>query len=190
MHAHRAFMALMLVSICAAAPGRSLADPSTSTPAVLDDPQATYTAAWAGIWDVYEETRDCAGGPILHTSVYRDTVCAGEAYILLSGYGRGLTCFGPGFTDIGFNLQCSGGSTCGCVGTCNVTLTKVVNWTLNGDVATTVLTESYAYSSLFPSCSPPNECYRTTGTRTRISPGCFLTPTLRQTWGRLKLLYR
>ena len=192
MHARIAFTAVMLVSICLAGPGRALADPSASPPSVLADPQATYTAAWTGIWDVREETRDCTGGSILHASAYRDTVCAGEAYTLLSGYGRGMTCSGPGFTDTALNLQCSGGSTCGCMGTCNVYLSEVASWTLDGDVATMVVTESYTYNGP-PGCYPPDACYRTTGTRTRVSRDtstCFSTPTLRHTWGRLKLLYR
>jgi hypothetical protein len=172
--------------------------------------------AWAGVWDVIEETTtaqldhpppigSCGSGSVT-TRSYRDTLCAGETIqVFPSPYPPPIGCLPGGFTDTALQLFCNdwyGCHTC-CVylgpngyaeyGYYTYNATWDVNWSLVGDVATTTVTYRSEISKS-PECGGyRGTCVRTTGTRTRVWPEssiCGEVPVLRHTWGRLKLRYR
>ncbi len=162
---------------------------------------AIVTDAWAGVWDVYEQTyqatSDCGGVVVIRTHSFRDTLCTGEEFSVFSTsdwFGSILSpgCSGDGFTATALHLRCDGNGIYPCPGNSTVHQTLEANWTLSGDFATTVVTNTMSVTSGYPGCYGTT-CTKTTGTRTRVSDGaaaCGAVPTRRQTWGKLKLLYR
>ena len=164
----------------------------------LEEGVVIVPPAWAGVWDVYEETTsDCATGSVT-TRSYRDTLCAGETMPVFSyppNSAQPTYCSGPGFTDTGLALDCSNYFDChSCCpfGTWDYQANWVANWSLSGDVATTSVTFTSHIIATAP-CASSSSCSKTTGTRTRVWPEssiCGAVPVRRQTWGRLKLLYR
>ena len=189
MHARNLLTLLVLTSIVSISAGRARAAVGV----------ATVPSEWAGIWDVYEETHqetsDCGGSVVISTRSYRDTLCAGQEYqvIPLGDFiGPFYGCSGDGFTATALQLSCGGQGIYGCPGNSTFHQTLQADWTLSGDVATTVYTNTVSVQSGYPGCTG-SRCTKKTGTRTRVSDGavaCGAVPTLRHTWGKLKILYR
>ena len=162
---------------------------------------AIVTAEWAGVWDVteqfYQSTSDCSGTQVIGTRSFRDTLCAGAefpVYTSYDWYGGNLypSCSGAGFTATALHLLCDGYAIYGCPGNSTVHQTLEATWTLSGDIATTVYTNTVSISSGFPGCAGTT-CAKRAGTRTRVSGGsaeCAAVPARRHTWGKLKLMYR
>ncbi len=147
--------------------------------------------AWAGIWNVREETRDCAGGPVLGSRSYTDTLCAGEHYYPFA-IDYQVCSIHSGFTDTAFHDTCGSMGIWGCPGNSTYEDGGQADWSLSGDVATTTVQITHEVQSGYPGCATYT-CQITTGTRTRISDGaaaCGAVPTLPQSWRQLKLLYR
>ena len=203
MHARIALIAaIAAATVCVTAVAAS-ADATSVQGAPL-----IVTPAWAGIWEVNEETTTsipgphaptgggapvCEGGTVT-TRSYLDTLCVGDTLIVFAdppaAHGVPGNCYlYTGLTDTGFQLGCYGGTayhnTCG-------TETYIddwwdADWHLSGDVATT----SATFSVYIQDCVPTRSCTKTTSTRTRISSHCDLVvPTRQTTWGGLKILYR
>lgn len=150
--------------------------------------------AWAGVWDVYEETTsECAPGTTTRT--YRDTLCAGDTVqVLFAPFPPDFVdCTGIGFTDTGLNITCVNAFDCHqcCLdGSWLYVAVWISDWSLSGDVATTTFTYD---ASITASCTSSHQCSKTTGTRTRVWPEssfCGLTPVQRQSWGSLKIRYQ
>ena len=169
-----------------------------STAPTLQPGEVVVPLAWAGVWDITEETTSgCESGTVT-TRSYRDTLCAGETIQLFpSPYPAAQGCSGPGFTDTALQLDCgiwfACHQCCGPNGYWDYIASWSANWSLAGDVATTTVVFS-STTSQPPECGPSGTtCIRTTGTRTRVWPEssiCGAVPVLRQTWGSLKLRYR
>ncbi len=174
MLARLAITIVMLSVMLLSGPGRLLAA-TTAQPAVAAVDPVRFPAAWAGIWQIYEETRDCAGGPITFSRTHLDTICVNAPYRGVDVlYGFSESCSGPGFTDTTLNRKCSNTSTCGCLGTRYCTTTDSVYWTRDGDMATTDFYVFYDEYGCYPQ-APSHSCSHTTGTMVRLShdtPGC------------------
>jgi len=155
-------------------PGRLLAAMPAPPAAAAVEP-LRFPAAWAGIWQISEETRDCAGGPVTFSRTYLDTICANAPYYGVSvPYGFGESCSGPGFTETTLNRKCSNAGSCGCLGTRICAQTDSVYWTRDGDVATTDFYTFHDETGCYPQ-APSHTCSHTTGTMVRLShdtPAC------------------
>jgi len=189
MHARIAFLAaIVATTLCVTA--ANAADGTVIVP-----------AAWAGIWDVTEQTTTsptsptpppaCGSGSVT-TRSYRDTLCAGDTMRVFS-YPPGVSyfsaCSGPGFTDTALQLHCEhyafGPS---CAPYAYIDWDAV--WSRSGDVATTSATYTFSSSASY-GCVSRYDCTQTTSTRTRVSDRCdFVVPVRWASWGSLKLLYR
>jgi len=160
---------LFITAACASA--NSSADPLP--PGVVIVPPA-----WAGVWDIYEETVsgttfECLQGSVT-TRSYRDTLCAGDTIqVFPSPYPAPAGCYpGTGFTDTTLKVDCHGWWACHAC--CNNGGQSFIenwdaNWSLAGDVATTTVTyQQELYGA--PPCTTIDSCMKTTGTRTRVWP--------------------
>jgi len=162
---------------------------------------AIVAAEWAGVWDVteqiYQATSDCGGVQVIGTRSFRDTLCTGTEFPVFSPndwYGSILTpsCSGEGFTAAALHVRCDGNGIYPCPGNSTTHQTLEATWTLSGDVATMVFTNTMSITSGYPGCGGTT-CTKRTGTRTRVSDGsaaCGAVPTRRHTWGMLKIVYR
>ena len=191
MKARVALIALIAAAFSITTAARVSAD---SSAAALDRGALIVPPAWAGVWDVYEETTsDCAPGTTTRT--YRDTLCAGDTVqVFFPPYPPSrVICSGSGFTDTGLSLNCVDAFDCHLCCLDGVWLYVAVwdaNWSLSGDVATTNFTYD---AKITASCTSSHSCSKTTGTRTRVWPEsayCGLTPVQGETWGSLKIRYR
>jgi hypothetical protein len=192
MLARNALALLVLTSMLSISAERAQADAGS----------AVVTPQWAGVWEVFEETHavtsDCGESVVISSRSYLDTLCTGQDDQVIPlgdffGQAPSYGCSGDGFTATALQLSCGGqGIYGGCPGNSTFHQTLEVNWTLSGNVATTVYTNTMTIQSGFPGCGG-TRCTKKTGTRTRVSDGaavCGPVPTRPRTWGSLKILYR
>ena len=151
----------------------------------------TIPAAWSGVWDIRDTTRNCGGGPITDTDADLDTLCTGTpVFEDPDGVPVPLDCTGT-ITDTTVDVECTADFEVS--PDCVATYTMMMDGTRTGDSYTVTQTLSITYSGGGLGCDfIPDTCTTTTTTGTRIGsepPGCA-TPVEADTWGRVKGTYR
>src|SRR5262245_25058889 len=141
-------------------------------------------AAYAGVWTYPDTLRDCDTGDLLEDpSTGSDTLCAGDT----ASPGGAYQCTGT-ITDTQADLVCEFSYD---FVTCAVHYSEEIHITRTGDTARlhTITRTTYVPTM----CAlQPDTCEDEWQTLTRTAPPPIkcATPTRRESWGKLKLLYR
>ena len=150
----------------------------------------TIPAAWAGVWDIRDTTRNC-GGPVTETDAGLDTLCTGASvFESPDGAPVSFDCTGT-ITDTVVDVDCTASFEVS--PDCLATFTVALDATRTGDSYTAIQTMSITYSGGGLGCDLiPDTCTTTATTGTRIGPepAECATPVEATTWGRVKARYR
>ncbi len=151
---------------------------------ILTAADTNLPSAWVGVWSIHTVETDCTSGATFYDATLVDTLCVDQS-------------IAPGDSTVSCNVQvdatsfhvtCSG--TQDVIAGCTATFSYDVSGSVTGNSFTSTGTFNITYSG---DCfGAEDSCFNITetGTRTSSDPGVCNTPTLPNTWGRLKAMYR